>query len=62
VSGARRGKSDQLDVVEQNSLGLRQPGFVEFAFENGGYALIVCSLNTQEVGVAVQSIRAPIQV
>ena len=62
MSGARRGKSNQFDVVEQNSLGLRQPGFVELALKNGGYALIVCSLNTQEVGMAVQSIRAAIQV
>ena len=38
-----------------------QASFVQLAFENRRYALISRSLNTQEVGVAVQSIRAPVQ-
>jgi hypothetical protein len=40
---------------------VREAGFIEFAFQNCSYALIVGSLNTQEVGVAVQSIRAAIE-
>jgi hypothetical protein len=42
-------------------LGQRQAGFIELAFEDCRNALIGGSLNTQEVGVAVQSIRALVQ-
>ncbi len=57
--GSRLG--NQLGVIEQRALGRSQPCFIELAFENCLNALVGCSLNTQEVGVAVESIRAPIQ-
>src|SRR5215469_8798942 len=59
--GAICGFSNFLDVVEQRSLGRRQAGLIELALENRLYAVIISSLNTQEVGVTVQSIRAAIQ-
>jgi hypothetical protein len=57
VSGLR----DERGVIEQGALGGRQAGFVEFAFQNGCDAWIAGSLSTQEVSVAVQSIRAAVQ-
>jgi hypothetical protein len=60
--GAGGGLGDQFHVVEQDALGERQAGFVELAFENRGNALIGGSLDTQEVGVAVESIGAAIEV
>jgi hypothetical protein len=39
-----------------------EAGFVEFAFQNCRNALVSGSLNTQEVSVAVQSIRTAVQV
>ena len=56
------GVGDQLDVIEQAALRQSQAGFIQFAFENRGYAVIGGSLNTQEVSVAVQSIGTPIEV
>jgi hypothetical protein len=35
---------------------------VKLAFDDGLYALIGCSLDTQEVGVAVESIWTAIQI
>jgi hypothetical protein len=61
-SGTVSGIGDLLNVVEQQALGGREAGFVEFTLENCAYALIIGSLNTQEVGVAVQSIRTAIDV
>jgi len=51
---------DELRVIEQRTLRRRKAGFVEFAFQDCRYALVCGSLNTQEVGMAVQSIRAPV--
>jgi hypothetical protein len=52
---------DQLGIIEQSPLGRGQSRLIELALENCRNALVGCSLNTQEVGVAVESIRAPIQ-
>jgi hypothetical protein len=43
-------------------LRLGQARLIQLALENCRCALIGCSLNPQEVGVAVQSIWAPVQV
>ena len=61
VSGARGVIGDEFDVGHQGAFGGREPGFVELAFEDGFYGLVSGSLNTQEVGVAIQSIWAPVQ-
>jgi len=53
---------DQLHVFQQGSLARGETRFVKFAFDDCLYALICGSLNTQEVSVTVQSIRAPIQI
>jgi hypothetical protein len=53
---------DQFHIIEQRAFRWSQARVVELALENGIYALIGGSLNTQEVGVAVQSIWAPVQV
>ena len=52
----------QFHVIKQGTFRGREPSLLEFAFENRVDALITGSLNTQEVGMAVQSIRAPVQV
>jgi len=59
--GTVGGIRDEFYIVQQSEFGLGQAGFVELAFQNCCYAFIGCSLDTQEVGVAVQSIRAPVQ-
>jgi hypothetical protein len=51
----------KLDVIHQSALRASQARFIELAFQNCFHAFVGCSLNTQEVGVAVQSIRALIQ-
>ena len=61
MRGACRVFGDQFDVNHQSALCRSEARFIEFAFEDCCYALIGGSLNTQEVGVAVQSIRAAIQ-
>jgi hypothetical protein len=53
---------DQFYIAEKSTLGGRKAGFVEFAFENCTYTFISGSLNTQEVSMTVQSIRAAVQV
>jgi hypothetical protein len=58
VSGLRH----QLCIFEQQTLGRCQPSFIELAFDDCLYALICGSLNPQEVSMAVQSIRAPVQI
>jgi hypothetical protein len=55
------GFRDELRVVQQGALRLGQAGLIELAFENGCNCLIGRSLNTQEVGVAIQSIWAAIE-
>jgi hypothetical protein len=64
VSGRRtiRRFGDQLSVVQERTLGVGQTRPFEFAFQNRYNAVVRGSLNPQEVGVAVQSIRAPVQV
>jgi len=52
----------QLGIVHQSSLGRRKACFLELALEDRFDAVIIRSLNTQEVSVAVQSIRAAVQV
>ena len=59
--GAISSVRDELYIVHQGEFGPGQAGFVQLAFQDCGYAFIGCSLDTQEVGVAVQSIRAPVQ-
>jgi hypothetical protein len=61
VRGAGSAFGHFLDVVEQHTLGRRKPGFVKLAFQNRRNALTGGSLNTQEVGMRVQSIRAAVQ-
>lgn len=56
------GVGDQLDVIQQGTLRRSQARFVKLAFDDGLYALIRCSLNTQEVAMAVQSIWTAIQI
>lgn len=53
---------DQLGVVEKRALGGGETRVVELARQDGCDAIFSGSLNTQEVGVAVQSIRAAIEV
>ena len=52
---------DQLRIIQQSAIGGAKAGFVQFAFENCGYTLIGCSLDTQEVGMTVQSIWTAIE-
>jgi hypothetical protein len=53
---------DQLDVIQQRALRRSKARFVKFALDDGFYTLIRRSLDTQEVGVAVQSIGTTIQI
>ena len=57
-----RGSRNQFRIIKQRALGRSQAGFIEVALKYGFDTLIGCSLNTQEVGMAVQSIRAPVQI
>jgi len=59
--GTVGGFGNELGVIQQGALRLAEASFTKLAFENGCDSLIGGSLNTQEVGVAVQSIRAAIQ-
>ena len=61
VRGAGSALRHFLNIVQQHALRRRKPGLVELAFQNRRNALIGGSLNTQEVGMGIQSIRAPIQ-
>ena len=53
---------DELHVVQKDALRRGQAGFLQLALQYCGYGLIGGSLNTQEVGVAIQSIRATVEV
>ena len=55
------GVSNQLHIRQQGAFGDRKAGFVQLTFDNCLYTGIGCSLNPQEVGMAVQSIRTPVQ-
>jgi hypothetical protein len=62
--GARRaqgGVGEEFDAGHQDVLGRSQARFIEIAFQHRCHTLIVGSLNTQEVGMAVQSIRTTVQ-
>ena len=54
--------SNEFHIFQQSALRRRESRFVKLAFDDCFYTLIGCSLNPQEVGVAVQSIRAPVQI
>jgi hypothetical protein len=56
------GLGDQLYIVQQGALRRRKARFLDPALDDCLYALIRGSLNPQEVSVAVQSIRAAVQV
>jgi hypothetical protein len=53
---------NQFHIVQQGALGWRKARFVKLAFDDCFYTLIGCSLDPQEVGMAVQSIRTPVQI
>ena len=53
-------ESDGMDVRDREAQ--RETSLVQFAFDDCLHASIIGSLNPQEVGVAVQSIRTPVQV
>ena len=53
---------NQFHIFQQDALGCRKARFVKLAFDDCFYRLIGCSLNPQEVGMAVQSIRTPVQI
>ena len=61
-SGSVSSLSDQFHVSQQRALRRRKVCLVKLAFDDCLHTLIGCSLNTQEVGMAVQSIRAPVQI
>jgi hypothetical protein len=58
----RGGIRYQLNVAQKGALRRRQARFVELALQNRRDAFISGSLNPQEEGVAVQSIRTAVQV
>jgi hypothetical protein len=47
---------DEFGVLQQRALGVGEAGVIELAFQNCRYALIIGSLNTQEVSMTIQSI------
>jgi hypothetical protein len=53
---------NQFHIFQQGALGCRKARFVKLAFDDCFYRLIGCSLNPQEVGMAVQSTRTPVQI
>jgi hypothetical protein len=61
-SGAISSASDQFHIPQQCTLRWHKARFVKLAFDDCFYTLIGCSLDPQEVGVAVQSIRTPVQI
>ncbi len=54
--------SDQFHIFQQRTLRGRKARLVKLAFDDCLYTLLGRSLNPQEVGMAVQSIRTPVQV
>ena len=63
IPGGAAGRfGDELYVIEQSALSRSQPGLIELGLENCIHALIAGSLNPQEVGMTVQSIRTAVQV
>ena len=63
VSGGTVGRiRDEPGVLQQRAFGRSEASAVEFAFQNCRYALVIGSLNPQEVGVAVESIGTAVEV
>src|SRR5260370_40114315 len=60
--GAVSGMGNEFHVFHEDALRFRKARLVQLALQNRCYALIGCSLNPQEVSMAIQSIRAPVQV
>jgi hypothetical protein len=60
--GSVSGLRNQFHIVQQDALRRRKARFVKLAFDDCFYALIGCSLDPQEVGMAVESIRTPVQI
>jgi hypothetical protein len=59
--GAIRRFRNLGDVIEQRAVRGAQACFLQIAIRDGLYGLFFCSLNTQEVCMRVQSIRAAIE-
>jgi hypothetical protein len=53
---------DEFCILQQSAFRVRELGFIKFAFGNRRDRLVRSSLDTQEVSVAVQSIRTAVQV
>ncbi len=64
VFGSRSvgGVSNQPHILQQRLLGRRKARFVDLPFDDCFYTFIRCSLNPQEVSMAVQSIWTPVQI
>jgi len=60
--GTVRRFGDEPGVIQESALRRSEAGFVEVTLENRGYALVIGSLNPQEVSVAVESIGTSVQV
>jgi hypothetical protein len=61
VRGAAGGLGDQSGVVEQSAFGCGELSLFEPSFSNSSDRIIGSSLNPQEVGVAVDSIRTTVK-
>lgn len=53
---------NHFHIVEQSTLGMSEAGFIQLTLDNRVYALVVGSLNTQEVCMTINSIRAAVQI
>ena len=61
VGGSAGGLGNQSCIVEQHALGCAKARLIEVSAGDGRDGLIRCSLNPQEVGMTVDSIRAAVQ-
>ena len=59
--GAMCSLCDLGDIFEKDTLSLAQAGLVELAFCNCSHCFFFGSLNPQEVGMRIQSIRAAVE-
>lgn len=53
---------DEFCILKQSAFRVREFGLIQFAFGNRCDRIVRGSLDTQEVSVAVQSIRTTVQV
>ena len=60
--GAIRGFGNLGYIIQKCALRLAEFGFVQLTVNQRLYRLFVSSLNPQEVGMRIQSIRAAIQI